>query len=570
MALGTLLVPPVLLVAAPALAWGLGAAGFRLARPMTAGAAWLALLALAGGWILTRGAPFELATSGAVGVAPLVLRQDATEVLFEFAVLAPVTVLLTFLDLPHHEAALTSLSAAAAVGTLMAGSMLLTAFGLAMCVSLVLVLLGQPMPGRTWHPWVALTASWLLLVWTAGLLEVGGGTSTYGAVPVTAIGVPVFVTLALAAVVAGGLVPWPSWVSRALAQRGRESGAAAVALFVPLALYLLARAYGLGAGQWPRPWLHLVLSALGAATALGAAVRAQAAPSRRAFLAEAVPLAAGLALLALGVGTPLGLVAGMTAVLGVGLVAALAPLVPSRRDGVALLAVLAVGGAPPTVLFGGWLMAVQSALEAGVAYAFLSIAAAGAWLLGLAAAGRALRMPVPAGDEERGGKGALAATAAVLVAGVGLPALVALLAIPAAAGLMPAAPGTAQPGVSQAAILSAGSLGVSTASGGWSAVLLGGPLLLLGLAAAALARLRAAPTERVEPAVVAPEAVPAPLFIPPLTGVVQRSVTAIARLRLPTQYRSLFGPAALERAVTTGRPWFWAVATAALAIAVTR
>jgi hypothetical protein len=63
---------------------------------------------------------------------------------------------------------------------------------------------------------------------------------------------------------------------------------------------------------------------------------------------------------------------------------------------------------------------------------------------------------------------------------------------------------------------------------------------------------------------------PAPLFAPPLAGEPERWGQRLVALRLPEQYRSLFQPAAIEAAVARSRPWFWALVTLVLAIAVTR
>jgi hypothetical protein len=136
---------------------------------------------------------------------------------------------------------------------------------------------------------------------------------------------------------------------------------------------------------------------------------------------------------------------------------------------------------------------------------------------------------------------------------------------------MPPAGRSGQPLVSPAAILGAGSLAVSTASGAWPAVLLGGPLVVLGLAGVALSRVlrRDAGPDR-EPGIAPVASPPGPLFAPPLAGVPGRFARWVRAFQLPEQYRSLFRPDALEQAVTNGQPWFWAAATIVLAIAVTR
>jgi formate hydrogenlyase subunit 3/multisubunit Na+/H+ antiporter MnhD subunit len=571
MPLATLLLPPALLAAAAAATSGLALGGLRAARFVPAAATWLALAVLVAGWFAGGRTPVELPAPLTAGVGRLGLRLDAAVVLFELAVLAAAAPLLTFQRWTPGQGAVAALTVAAALVSLASGNMILTAMGLATTATLALVLLSQGEAGPGLQFWLTLTAAWLLLLWTAVLLDVGGGTSVYAAVPVTAMGVPVFASLALAALLCGGVLPWRTWVSDVAARSGPEAGALVVAVLVPLGLYPLARAYGLGAGQLPSPLLNVVLSAAGAAAALGAAVRAQAATSRRAWLAEAVPFAAGMAVLALGLGTPLGLVAALAALLGLALVAGLAPLLLATRQPVSLVGVAVAAGAPPAIVFGGWLLSLQAAVEAGPVSAFVGLAGAGAWLLLLAAAARGLRLPREAEQHASSPAGAAAVAGAALVAGIALTGLLAYLAIPAAAELIPPPAGRAvQAGVSPAAVLAAGAFAVSTASGGWAAALLGGPLALLGLVAALLlrplwGRLHAAPRR-----VIALETVPPPLFQPPLAGLPERLLAAVRRLRLPDQYESLFRPAAIQRAVSSGEPWFWAAATIVLAIAVTR
>jgi hypothetical protein len=577
MPLASLLLPPLLLVAAAALGGGLELAGLAAGRVVVAVASWLALavLALSVPSFASGRTLLELTTTVSVASAPVVLRQDAVTVLFGLALLTPVALLLTFQRWTGQHAAIAGVSAASALATLAAGSLVMAAFGLATCASLVLVLLRQDDRRGTLGCSLTLTGSWLLMAWAAVLLDVTGGTSAYGAVPVTALREPVLVLLALASMLCSGLLPWRTWVSETWARRRLEAGALAVALLVPLGFAPLVRAYGLAAGQLPSPWLGVALSAAGVATALGAATRAQAASSRRGFLAEAVPFAGGMALLALGLGTPLGVVAALTGVATVGAAAGLAPLAADDRGPLAPLAVAVVAGVPPALAFGGWLLSAQASLEAGPAEGFLGLVAVAAWLLALAAAARTARLPAAPPDAEAGGSppGALVGLGVAVAGGVGLTALLALLAIPAAAGVMPPAGRTVQPVVSAAAVLGAGNLAVSTASGGWAAALLAGPLVAIGLAAAAIARwlrLPAAPDTGRPVRLVRLEAPPEPLFTPPLDGVPERALERLRGIRLPEQYRSLFRPAMLEQAVAAGRPWFWFVATVVLAIAVTR
>ncbi|HKF75423.1 MAG TPA: hypothetical protein VKF59_04715 [Candidatus Dormibacteraeota bacterium] len=576
MPLATLLLPAALLAAAAAATGALGLAGIDVGRQLASAAAWLGLGFGLAAWLAGSRAPVEIAGAAAVAVTSLDLQLGPVTVLFTIVILVPVALLLTFQPRSWAAAATAALTAAVALVTLAAGSLVLTGLGLSACAGLVLLMLRQESTARTTHYWLALTGAWLLLLWAGVVLRVTGGTSSYAAVPVSALGTPVFGLLALASVLCAGLWPWRTWVSEAWARPRLEAGTLAVALLVPLGIYPLVRAYALGAGQWPTGPAGPVLATLGAAAALGAGVRAQAASTPRGFLAEMVPLGAGVVLLSLSLGTPLGLVAALTGLAGIGAVAGLAPLVPDNRGPLTLVALLVCAGAPPAIVFGGWLLAVQAALEAGAAPAFLGLAAAGAWLLALAAAARAARLPAePADSAGRGSPaGAAAAVAVALASGVGLTALVALLAIPAAALVMSGSGARATlAGLAPAAILSPGSLGVSTASGGWATVLLAGPLVVAGLAVALAARALRRRGRGPAPAksnVLVLEPAPEPIFRPPLAGLPERCLRVAAEFRLPAQYRSLLRPGALERAVVEGRPWFWVAVTVGLAFVVTR
>src|SRR5262245_55855399 len=400
MALATLLLPAAVLAVSAALSWGADAVGLAVGRYIFAEDAWLSLAVLAGGrlavlaafWLAGGRGLVEFTPGITTAVAPLRLRMDAVVVLFQVAVLVPAALLLTFQSRSSREAAIAGLAAAAALLCLEGGSLLWTAIGLGVCMSLVLIDLHREEQRGSVPFWGVQTIAWLLLVWTAVLLEAAGGTSVFGAIPVTALRLPAFAVLAAAAVLCAGVLPVRTWVSEAWTRRRLEAGTLAIALLVPIGFYLLVRAYGMGAGQWPAGQANLVVAAIGSTAAVGAAVRAQAATTRRGFLAEAVPLGSGVALLAVGLGTPLGLVAALMGVLSVSTVAGLAPLVPSDRGPVALLAIAVPAGAPPTVVFGSLLLSVQAALEAGVVQAFLGLAVVAAWLLGLAAAARAVRL----------------------------------------------------------------------------------------------------------------------------------------------------------------------------------
>jgi formate hydrogenlyase subunit 3/multisubunit Na+/H+ antiporter MnhD subunit len=566
-----LLLPPALLVLAAVLGWCLRSVAPDAGRPAAAAGSWLALVALVAAWFAGGRAAQDLTAAFRVAGAPLVLRLDALTVYLWLVVLAPVALLLTFQRRSGVQAALAALAAASALATLAAGSVVMTAFGVATSAGLVLVMLRQEELTATRMYWAALTGAWLLLAWTAVLLQATGGTSAYGAVPVTALHVPILVLLAGAAVLCSGLLPWRGWVSDVWSRQRLEAGTLAVAVLVPVGFSPLVRAYGLGAGQLPSQQLNVALTALGALVALGAAVRAQAAPSRRAFLAEAVPLGGGVVLLSLGLGTPLGMVAGLVGLAGLGAAAGLAPLSADGRGPLVAAAVAVLVGVPPAVVFGGWLLAVQAAVEAGPAAGFAGLVAGAAWVVAIAAAARWARLPAtaPGTEPAPSPRGVAAGLAVALAAGVGLTALLALLAIPAAAEVMPPTGRLARPAVSAADILGAGTLSVSTASGGWASPLLGGPLVFIGLAGAVILRAVRRRTAGVRDPHDTAGSPPEPLFRVPFAGVSGRAVERVRSLRFPEQYRSLFRPSQLQRA-GAGPPWFWVLVTAALAFAVTR
>src|SRR5262249_15080921 len=393
---------------------------------------------LAAAWLAGGRGLVEFAPGITTAVAPLRLRIDAVVVLFQVAVLLPAALLLTFQRRSSRESAIAALAAGGALVSLEGGSLLWTAIGLGVCISLVLIHLHQEEQRGSGQFWLVQTTAWLLLVWTAVLRDAAGGTSVYGAIPVTSLRLPAFAVLTAAAVLCSGVLPWRSWVSEAWTRRRLEAATLAIALLVPIGFYLLVRAYGIGAGQWPAGQANVVVAAIGAAAALGAAVRAQAATTRRGFLAEAVPLASGLALLAVGLGTPLGLVAGLTAALALSWGPGFALWPAADRGPVALLALAVLAGAPPTVVFGSWLLSMQAAIEAGAVQAFFGLAGVAAWLLGLAAATRAVRLPEVSADAGPHGSraGSLVTSAAAVAAGVGLTLVVAGLGIPPApAGL---------------------------------------------------------------------------------------------------------------------------------------
>src|SRR5262249_59619481 len=110
-------------------------------------------------------------------------------------------------------------------------------------------------------------------VWASVLLEAGGGPSVYAALPVTALRLPAFTVMTAAALLCSGVLPWRSWVSEVWTRRRLEAGTLAVVVLVPIGFYLLVRAYGMGAGEWPASQAKVTGAALGGGASLGSAGR---------------------------------------------------------------------------------------------------------------------------------------------------------------------------------------------------------------------------------------------------------------------------------------------------------
>src|SRR5260370_40324 len=177
--------------------------------------------------------------------------------------------------------------------------------------TVAVVLLDTEDPDAQRPTWGFLLAAWLALALVGVVLQVGGGTAVYSAVPVSAVTAPVFTLLAAAAVLASCLLPWRSWPAQLWTRPSLRAAGSTLATLFPLGFYLLVRAYELGDGRYPSPAFNVVLSVLGLAVALAAAARAQAVAARREFLAEVVPGFGGFALTSIALGTPLGLGTGI-------------------------------------------------------------------------------------------------------------------------------------------------------------------------------------------------------------------------------------------------------------------
>jgi hypothetical protein len=550
------LVPPALLAVAAAASWGLGWASARGARVVAASAAWLAAGAVVALWAVGGRQPieFEAAQLTPAGV-PFGMRLDAVSTAFELLVLVPLGLLLAFQRRTPFQCVLALLAAFAAACAIESDRLLLTAVCFSVCVTALVSALRYEDERGLQAFLVSLRLAWLLLLWAAVLLEVTGGTSNYAAVPVTVLGPLLFLLLAVVALLASGALPVGTWVPVIWRRPRLEAGSVAVCVLVPLGFLLLVRAYGLGGGRWPSFWLNLTLALVGVAAALAAALRAQAAVDLRGYLAEAVPMAAGLALLSLSLGTPGGIDAAIVALAGAAALAGVVPLLPGARRGLALAGLGTAAGLPPTLVFGGWLLSIQAAFGANAAFPLLGLAAAAVWLLWVAGFARAARLPSP--DPAGSAVGAWLGVTVAALSGLGAAWIEALLALPAAGEV-----------IRLPASLSVGTLlPITQPSGGWSPLLLGLPLLLLGVLAL-LAGRGARPTEMAQDTV----SLPAPL-LPPL-----RPLTLLPHLGRRQRGGRTAGWAhrgerlggRMIAAMMQSRPLAWAMITLALVLVVTR
>src|SRR6267378_2306091 len=344
-------------VALPLLAGGvtaaLGLAGLKPGRALVGAGAWGAVLALFALWLPVRSTQ-EL-NLGPLGFgAGLDLRLDAVAFAFGLVILLPSAILLTLQPRAWQEGTVAALGVGAAMLAVEAGDVLLTALAGGTAATLAVIQLDIEDIRAPRPPWGAMLAAWLALSWAGAILQVVGGTAVYAAVPVSALTVPIFMLLAVAALMASGLFPWRGWASQVWGRPSLRAAGIAVATLYPLGFYLLVRGYEVGDGRYPQFWLHAGLAAIGVLVAFGAAARAQGAVTRRGYLAEVIPGLGGFALMGISLGTPLGLVAGLATLLVGGVLAGCIPLLPDRAGTASLVVIAAAAGLPPGLAFGGW------------------------------------------------------------------------------------------------------------------------------------------------------------------------------------------------------------------------
>lgn len=558
-----LIAPVALPLAAGGLTAALGLAGMKPGRALVGAGAWGAVLALFVLWLPVRSTQ-ELVLGPLGFGASFDLRLDGVAFAFGLIILIPSAILLSLQPRTWQEGTVAAAGVAAAMLAVEAGDVLLTAFAGGTAATLAVIQLDIEDIRAPRPPWGALLAAWLALSWAGAILQVVGGTAVYAAVPVSALTVPVFALLAAAALMASGLFPWRGWAAQLWSRPSLRAAAMAVATLYPLGFYLLVRAYEMGDGKYPQPILGVALAWLGVLVALGAAVRAQSATTRREYLAEVIPGSGGFALMAVALGTPVGLVAGLVMLATIGVLAACLPLLPDRAGPASLLAISAALGLPPGLAFGARVVGLEATFEAGDFLGLIGIGGAAAWGVWMVAAARAIGLPAgkgrPAGETFPGI--ALALGALILVAGPALPVVISAFAIPAQAEIMPAAAGS----------LGGGLVSVATIQTDLPALTLFAPLLLL--AAIAYGILGVSPPARARHA--SPQggevrsAARPPVFTLPGAALFGRMREAVRSATVPEEYRSIVNPRALEKAAAGGRPLMWIALVIALVYAVNR
>jgi formate hydrogenlyase subunit 3/multisubunit Na+/H+ antiporter MnhD subunit len=513
-------------------------------------AAWAALVTLIAIWIPQR-TPLDLAVGELGAGIRLAIRLDAVSFAFGLFVLVPAALLLTFTSSPSPPLIL--LATAASFFTLMASGLILAAFGWGATLLLVAVLLQAGGEAKPMTTRLRDQGALLSLLWAGAAIYSRGGTDQYAAIPVAVLQPQIFALVAIASLLASGIVPWKSWPASVWERLRPETAAPATALLFFTGFYFLVRMYQAGGGHYPSPHFNVLLAAAGTACALAASLRAQAASTRRAYLGETLPIAGGFALLALALGTPLGVAAAIGTLAAASLLCALLPLVSAEAlTGPVLAALLVSVGLPPTAVFATRLLDVQAAVEANEVTGYLGLAAMAAWVIGIAAAARAVRLN-PRKEAEPGGTrlGAVVLVALLAAGGAGLGALQSTIAIPAAATVL-SFPDTA---------LTGGLYATDAASGSWPAVALGG-LLAVAVVVLGFAGRRFG-------VAALPAADPAPFFAPRWRSLPDRLGELADALELPVEFR-VTGWKRVDLALTRGSIWLWIVLFAVLAIVVTR
>ena len=542
--------PVVLPLVAAGVIAAFGLAGLDPGRVAAAAGGWSSAIALVAVWLPVRSS-LEL-TLGQLGYGSAFdLRIDGVTFAFGLMVALPVALLLTLQPRAWQEVAVSLLGLTSAMAAVEAGGVVLTAIAGGTAATLAMVLLDSEDPRAPRPSWGLLLAGWLALAWVGVILQVGGGTAVYSAVPVATVTVPVFALLATSAVLASCLFPWRTWPAQLWARPSLRAAAVTIATLYPLGFYLLVRGYELGDGRYPHPLFNVLLAVLGIAAAFGAAARAQAAATRREFFGEVIPGFGGVSLAAIALGTPLGLVAGLLLLAtGSALVACLA-LLPDRAGVASLLAVAASVGLPPGLAFGSRVMGIEATFEAGDLFGLIGVLGAAAWALWMVGAARAIGLPGGRGHpaNETFPRLSMLLAASTLLAGPALATLQLGFANPVAAEVMQSAAGSPAGGLTT----------VVTVSSVLPVVTLFAPLLLIGVAIYWATGTSAIRTQSRPP-----------IFGLPIAAALAQARAAIRAATVPEQYRSILNVRELEALAVGGAPALWLAAVVALAFAVTR
>jgi len=542
--------PVAVPLAAAAVMAAFGFAGFDLGRVAAAAGGWGAVAAVVAVWAPIRSS-LEL-TLGPLGFgSSFDMRLDGVSFAFALMVATPAAILLTLQRRDWPQAVVSLLALAASLAALESGGVVLTAIAGGSAATLAVVLLDTEDPRAPRPSWAMLLAGWLALSWFGVILQVGGGTAVYSAVPVATVTGPLFALLAAAAVLASSVFPWRTWPAAVWARPSLRAAGIAVATLYPLGFYLLVRGYELGDGRYPHPLFNVILALIGILAAFAAGARAQAAPTRREFLGELVPGFGGFALAAIALGTPLGLVAGLVMLATASLLVAGLALLPDEAGIASLVTIAAAVGLPPGIAFAARALGIAATFEAGDFLGLIGVAAAATWATWMVGGARALGLP--------GGKGRPAAETfprvslvialASLVAGPLIAAVDVIFTEPVAAEVMQ----------SSGANVTGGITSVVTVSSVLPAVTLLAPLLVFAAIAYWIA---GTSTIRTQPR--------AALFTLPASATAARARKAMRAATVPEQYRSLVDLRALEAAAAGGRPVLWLGALVALVFAVTR
>jgi formate hydrogenlyase subunit 3/multisubunit Na+/H+ antiporter MnhD subunit len=542
--------PVVLPLAAAAVIALFALAGVNLGRVAAAIGAWSSVAALLAVWVPVRSS-LEL-TLGPLGFgSSFDLRIDGVTVAFGLMISVPTALLLTLQPRPWQQAALSLLALAAAIAAVAGGGVVLTAIAGGTAATLAVVLLDTEDARAPRPSWAMLLAGWLGLSWVGVILQVGGGTAVYSAVPVASVTGPVFCVLAASAILVSSLFPWRTWPAALWSRPSLRAAGVTVATLYPLGFYILVRAYELGDGRYPHQLFNVALALIGIAAALAAGARAQAAPTRREFFGEVVPGAGGFALMAIAIGTPLGLASGLILLMTASAMVAALALLPDAAGIASLVAAAAAVGLPPGITFAARVVGIESTFEAGDFLGLIGIGGAAAWVIWMVGGARAVGLPGGRGHplEETAPRASMVISLLALIAGAALAALEVVYADPVATEVMPSSAGTVAGGLTN----------VVTVSSVLPAVTLLAPVLVIGVVAYLLAGTSAIRTQ----------ARPA-LFVSPAAAVGARALKGLRSATVPEQYRSILSLRQVEAAIAGGSPVLWLGALVALGFAVTR